>query len=106
MKIVDFPQTRVVDVTSPPAPGGATSRKLIDVRQRQPNQTIMPAGHLATHRRAYRFSGAKPRQIQSLLGRLAITVNRDYVSQRHRVLARVVEAAAIGVGEVLHHRER
>ena len=48
----------------------------------------------------------EPREVEGLLGRLAVAVDGHDVGQADGVVARVVEPAAVGVREVLDDRER
>ena len=83
-----------------------TAMQLAAVRQREPDQPVVAAGHLLSHGRAVRLGAAEPGEVQRLLGRLAVAVDRHDVGQAHGVMARVVEPRAIGIGEVLDDRER
>ena len=51
-------------------------------------------------------AGVEPGEVERLLGRLAVAVDGHDVGQADGVVARVVEARAVGVGEVLDDGER
>ena len=55
---------------------------------------------------AHRLGRREPGQVERLLRRLAVAVDRHDVGQADGVVAGVVEPRAVGVGEVLDDRER
>ena len=80
--------------------------QLADVGEGEAEQAVVAAGHLLPHRRADRLGRREPGQVERLLRRLAVAVDGHDVGQAHGVVPGVVEARAVGVGEVLDDRER
>ena len=74
-------------------------RQLADVGEGEADQAVVAAGHLAAHRRADRFGRAEPGEVEGLLRRLAVAVDRHDVGQRHGVVPGVVEPERSGSGK-------
>ncbi len=76
------------------------------MREGEAQQTVLTAGHLPDHVSGDDFGRGEPVQIECLLGRLAVAVDRHDEHEAHRVLARVVEPTDRRIGKVLGDRER
>ena len=87
------------------AAAGATGRHAA-VGEGEADQAVVAAGHLLAHRRPDHLGRAEPGQVERLLGRDAVAVDRHDVGEADGVVAGVVEPGAIGVGEVLDDGER
>jgi hypothetical protein len=76
------------------------------VREREADEAILSAGHVLAHPIRDRFRRRVPLEVERLLGRLTVAVDRHHVGEAHGVVAWIVEPADLGAREVLGDGER
>ena len=77
-----------------------------DVPERDAEQAVLTAGNVAADGSADGFFGRVPLEVERLLRGGAVAGHRHHVGEAHGMVPGVVEAADVGVGEVLDDRER
>ena len=70
----------------------AALRQLADVGESEPDQAVVAAGHLEHDVVAHGLLGGKPMEVERLLGRFALAVDRDDVGEADCVVTWIVEA--------------
>lgn len=70
-----------------------------------PHQAPLATTHLLLEYNAAGFLRTDPHEVERLLARSAVAFDRDYESQRDRVLARIMESSDELIGKVLDHGE-